>query len=69
MFLQLGTGKMVLEKVKALQGISLFNIWRTKDAVPAPMLVDGSFFFVQIGHPHQILVQEAILLQVYAMFL
>ena len=40
-----GCVKCVFKKVQALQGVSLLDEYRTQNAVPAPMLVDGGALY------------------------
>ena len=61
--------EMVLEEIKPLQGIRLFDIGGSQDAVPTPLLIDGALAAVQVLHRNQFFVQETILLQVNLMLL
>jgi len=59
-------GKMVFKDIKTLQGIGLFDVRGAKDTVPAPLLVDWPLAFLELINLNEFLVEETILLQVYA---
>ena len=55
--------EVVWEKVKSLKDVRLLDETRTQNAVPRPHLVDGANVFWQFRGWHEVLVEEAVLLQ------
>ena len=55
--------KLILKNIDSLQDICLFDKTGAQDAVPRPVLVDGSLSRIQICCHHLLLVHKSILLQ------
>ena len=56
--------EFIFEKVHSLQGICLFDVTGSKNAIPGPMIYQWQVLFIKIGNREVFLIKKSILLHI-----